>query len=922
MAIVPPSSTCDNEDSWLAWTSSEGSSVDMSDSDAEPGVIQRFGKWRVGRDRWHNPDGSLINRGRHNLATTEGEELPSIAEEDSGFSVSGVNCSSGEPVVTVHTASGETFKVRASLPSENLSSDQNSTSASSHGGVTSSPTTNAIGFWQHGRWVPRARTPKSCVRTLAVAGNNGCRGRCRESRTGRMASGNQPGFFNTLVIASNAFWHKVKPTHKWIQHRAHHDKHDLDVDDLDTVLSLFGYQYQLDLFVDKLELYMDKLDPNLALLEFDNAFNMGVFLNVLLYLHWILLVYVAHDIVDYSVSCRRDEVFFMQLTPAERTRLAEDGVPTSIIDRLEAYFESLQRQQDMERGPEGRWALGRVHQRLQDGMEAMDTLFEIVGRRLVPRGFWPIQRLPSSTAVRTSMYQWAGHLRSMVVDLMEAHFQVPLQESELNSINQFLREPVPTGTSDGEPDAASGSRLETSIRTSETEGDFVAATSSSSSSGATGMSRDRSHSPTVRVTRESTCPSPDRGGGIGTPVLDGGQVGVEHNLSSTALSDEALQFWLSSDMRPVLDGELRGVWAEYCPDSTAASSSGDPGPSSSTTSTTTTPDETEDHQPLVLVQKQLDLVYWDDCSTMASPCPSTTTSTPMQPVDLTCWEHGWLNPSSSTSTTTSTRSQSDVIRDAVNQALVHGSQVDVVDFVRRVLDRQRKLRHEDRLLGEALEEAIAWLPHTQQALPLNAAEFDRSVYAHVARLVASGSATGSADPPAPDTSLAVLLQPNFPEDTDAVSTALPGFSPAVGTNTQADRLLTLVLFFVTIVLYLNKLSDLVLHVAVGDALAVAEQLVVDVFFPVVTCAATPTTVTEAAVVMVAHLWNALTGTLVTVAAGGRCAGLGKTHHGDGSAAEVEGSHELKCSTRLDYLEDGEAAPNSDPKGESHSMDEW
>ena len=494
-----------------------------------------------------------------------------------------------------------------------------------------------------------------------------------------------------------------------------------------------------------------------------------------------------YPIVHEAVGEQGDEVFFMQLTPAERTRLAEDGVPTSIIDRLEAYFESLQRQQDMERGPEGRWALGRVHQRLQDGMEAMDTLFEIVGRRLVPRGFWPIQRLPSSTAVRTSMYQWAGHLRSMVVDLMEAHFQVPLQESELNSINQFLREPVPTGTSDGEPDAASGSRLETSIRTSETEGDFVAATSSSSSSGATGMSRDRSHSPTVRVTRESTCPSPDRGGGIGTPVLDGGQVGVEHNLSSTALSDEALQFWLSSDMRPVLDGELRGVWAEYCPDSTAASSSGDPGPSSSTTSTTTTPDETEDHQPLVLVQKQLDLVYWDDCSTMASPCPSTTTSTPMQPVDLTCWEHGWLNPSSSTSTTTSTRSQSDVIRDAVNQALVHGSQVDVVDFVRRVLDRQRKLRHEDRLLGEALEEAIAWLPHTQQALPLNAAEFDRSVYAHVARLVASGSATGSADPPAPDTSLAVLLQPNFPEDTDAVSTALPGFSPAVGTNTQADR---------------------------------------------------------------------------------------------------------------------------------------
>ena len=113
----------------------------------------------------------------------------------------------------------------------------------------------------------------------------------------------------------------------------------------------------------------------------------------------------------------------------------------------------------------------------------------------------------------------------------------------------------------------------------------------------------------------------------------------------------------------------------------------------------------------------------------------------------------------------------------MNQALVHGGQVDVVDFIRRLLDRQRKLAQEARLLGEALEEAITWLPNPQQALPLNAGEFDRMVYTYIARLTAGGSSAGSADPMPPNTSLAVLLQPNFPMDFDAVENALPDYSP-------------------------------------------------------------------------------------------------------------------------------------------------
>ena len=177
---------------------------------------------------------------------------------------------------------------------------------------------------------------------------------------------------------------------------------------------------------------------------------------------------------------------------------------------------------------------------------------------------------------------------------------------------------------------------------------------------------------------------------------------------------------------------------------------------------------------MLLVQQHFELHSGaGGCGWNFSSSTSTTTS-------LGEWGDGWcLLSLTSTSTTTSTRSQSDVVRDAVNQALVHGGQVDVIDFIRRLLDRQRKLRREAHLLGEALEEAISWLPVPQQSLPLNAAEYERQVYNYVAQMTARGSAVGSTDPQPPNTSLAVLLQPNFPEDIPAVAEALPGYSPSL-----------------------------------------------------------------------------------------------------------------------------------------------
>ena len=309
--------------------------------------------------------------------------------------------------------------------------------------------------------------------------------------------------------------------------------------------------------------------------------------------------------VHEAGHAQSEETSFMQLTPAERTRLLEDGVPENIVVRLESYLESLQRQQDTDRGPEGRWALGRVHQRLQDAMEALDTLFEIVGRRLVHRGFWPVQRLPSSTTVRSNMYQWASHLGRMAVDLVEAHLRFPLQDSELNSVSQFLREPPAPVTSEGTHES-------TDHRDSwseSVEGAGLVA-SSSSSSGPVGTSRDRSRSPSVRVERNRACPSSDEGGGVGSLSFVPPEPAAVNNSTPSAALDVDLQYWLSDEMQAVLHGDLRGIWAEPDLDTTAASSSEGPVVRRSTSSTTTEAMADHDLEPVVLVQDTFSLHCW------------------------------------------------------------------------------------------------------------------------------------------------------------------------------------------------------------------------------------------------------------------------------------------------------------------------
>ncbi|CAE7630414.1 ANKRD17 [Symbiodinium sp. KB8] len=409
---------------------------------------------------------------------------------------------------------------------------------------------------------------------------------------------------------------------------------------------------------------------------------------------------------------------------SRKNQLAESGVPSRLIDRLETYFDSLQRQQDSDRGPEGRWAVARVHQRLQDGLDALDTLLEIVGRRLVSRGFWPIQRVPSSSTVRMNMWSWALHLQSIANELLAEHAQTPLSNTEVVPSPQFLPESVssePTVRSANSTDHA-----DIASSSVEAEGECQQI-STSSSSGGTSSGRDRSRSPATRSSQH------DDGGGVGSIGIE-----QEDELGSSMSTPIVIDEWLREQVRCALDGQLLGVWAE--PASGASSSSAGSGSTTSTTSTTRTLWAAGSEEEMHNIG--LSLAQWDSVV------------------------HCWGGPtSSSTSTSTSTRTQADVVRDVVNQALMHGGLVDVSDLIRRLL---------------ALEEAITWIQHPYQALPLNAAEFERVIFDCVSQLAAEGSASSSSSElPHPDNSLAVLLQPGFPETVEAVNEALPDYDPHI-----------------------------------------------------------------------------------------------------------------------------------------------
>ena len=116
---------------------------------------------------------------------------------------------------------------------------------------------------------------------------------------------------------------------------------------------------------------------------------------------------------------------------------------------------------------------------------------------------------------------------------------------------------------------------------------------------------------------------------------------------------------------------------------------------------------------------------------------------------------------------------SDIVRDSVNMHLIHGGPADVVQFIHLALARQRRLHHMDRLLGDAIAEALNWIQIPLSAEAMNADTYDLRVWEVIAREAEFGSGPTSTVPSQVTTAPSVLLQPDLPASLEELTT-LPG----------------------------------------------------------------------------------------------------------------------------------------------------
>ena len=140
-----------------------------ADSPVE-GITQRWGVQRPGKDRWHNLDGSI----KRNSLQPVPEEDP--AANEAPFQVVDVIREAEETTIKAVTFYGETFGARPSPGAPPPMGDEASTTAGEEGRDDAASSSNASstpatpGFWRHGVWVARPRTPEEHRRHVGGGG--------------------------------------------------------------------------------------------------------------------------------------------------------------------------------------------------------------------------------------------------------------------------------------------------------------------------------------------------------------------------------------------------------------------------------------------------------------------------------------------------------------------------------------------------------------------------------------------------------------------------------------------------------------------------------------------------------------------------------------------------------------------------------
>ncbi|CAE7312415.1 pol [Symbiodinium sp. KB8] len=370
------------------------------------GITQRGRKTRTGVDRWHYPNGTIRRRLREQHA--EDAERP--------------NNEGNEDTITFYDKK-QWLEDRSDKHKPEAGGSESSTTGSDRGTLptqsSSSSNTEAIGFWKAGIWIPRCRTP---AEQRTHRGGNG------PQRSQRKAARVDSYFAGTWKPAWLTNYAQAK------REREAQAGHEIQETQLATPPSMaqatdvdpwsgqnqdnqwWAGWYDTSSSSWTSWTWSSTTSTSLPEAAQEVVPNLGLFPNVI------------NASAPSGVTVSTEPT--MELTNSERAHLEDAGVPRSEIQRLAHLFASLDEHERMGTGPESRWALGRLSQRGDEGVQCLESLLLMIQRRLRPRGHWPVTRIPRPQHTQLRMFTWVGQFGSILSNSLEHQLRTPLQPSE------------------------------------------------------------------------------------------------------------------------------------------------------------------------------------------------------------------------------------------------------------------------------------------------------------------------------------------------------------------------------------------------------------------------------------------------------------------------------------------------------------
>ena len=593
---------------------------------SSPGVTQRGSRTRPGIDRWHNLDGTIRYRLREEQSQARGPATSPPTDRPSDPSSIGSDL---RPEATQHASShtsfydGKAWQEHAEEPE--VTGETSTCDPSCTEGVTSSDSSSCseVGFWKNGIWQPRARTPQEARQHRGGSGPQ--RMMRKQLRMDRYMQGTwRPAWLERYIEdkkrrEDTAPGHDAPPESTPVSSSAPPETSHLtdpdpwgarsrDGDDSWWSSSSWSTSWNSSWLCTSWSWTTSSTTTMEPVLQEQEDFppNYGLLPDV-----------------GPALPPTPPNPWLLQLTGAERRLLQEAGVPELRVERIDLLLECLEDHQAADHGPEARWALARLVRRLEDAQASLQVVLEVLARRLRPRGYLPVTRVPHARAEQVRLLTWMINSAAFVTETLEFHLRTPLQPDE-TTLAAGPRASPPASPVRGLDDEQAASSA-----------DGEAAASSSSPHGIVMSSnascRSRSRSPPPRLPDNTL-----------DYTMGADAFGLDICLLPTERDDEDMDVPLSSvpeGIQRALDGELLGIWLEPndTEDAVATSSSTQ---SASTTSTTLTSASTSMWTSLTT-----------PCTTPWTPSPSMTTTSVWTSLTTLCTTP-WT-PSSSTTTTSS-----------------------------------------------------------------------------------------------------------------------------------------------------------------------------------------------------------------------------------------------------------------------------